>query len=264
MLTMIHKQLDYLIHLGIDNTQHSMQSKRVSFCNKLTLAFIAASIPFVSVFFIFGFFKIGSIAFPFIALFWLSLFLNHKKHYRFAKLALLTGIMIPVFIYSVLLGPESGIPYVFFICTASIFGLFSPSEQKERFVLGTLPILCFFSLDFFTFQDYRLNLESFHYMHFIYWVAITLIFFILYINGLFYTGLAEKYEKESLTLQHLYGLTPRENEIIQFIADGKSNKDIAKLCFIEEGTVKNHLHKIYTKTKTKGRLDLLSLVMKNS
>ncbi len=45
-------------------------------------------------------------------------------------------------------------------------------------------------------------------------------------------------------------LTPREVEVINKIADGLSNKEIAGQLFIEEQTVKNHIHNILDKLQT--------------
>jgi DNA-binding NarL/FixJ family response regulator len=45
-------------------------------------------------------------------------------------------------------------------------------------------------------------------------------------------------------------LTPREREVLQWIAQGASNREIAEALFISEGTVKNHV------TNILGRLNL--------
>jgi two-component system, NarL family, nitrate/nitrite response regulator NarL len=51
-------------------------------------------------------------------------------------------------------------------------------------------------------------------------------------------------------------LTAREIEIIRMIAKGFRNKEIAEALFITEGTVKVHLHSIYTKLRLHNRLAL--------
>jgi DNA-binding NarL/FixJ family response regulator len=50
-------------------------------------------------------------------------------------------------------------------------------------------------------------------------------------------------------------LTSREVEIINKIADGLPNKEIAKQLFIEEQTVKNHVHNILDKLQLHNRLE---------
>jgi DNA-binding NarL/FixJ family response regulator len=54
----------------------------------------------------------------------------------------------------------------------------------------------------------------------------------------------------------LVDLSPREEEIARFVADGRQNLDIAYQLGITERTVKAHLSSIYAKTGCSGRLDL--------
>jgi DNA-binding NarL/FixJ family response regulator len=57
-----------------------------------------------------------------------------------------------------------------------------------------------------------------------------------------------------------YEISKREAEIILEICTGKSNKDIAETLFITLQTVKDHTHRIYTKTGVKNRVYLANLV----
>lgn len=52
-------------------------------------------------------------------------------------------------------------------------------------------------------------------------------------------------------------LTQRETEIVRMVAQGLSNKEIARRLSITEGTVKVHVHSVYVKLKVNGRLALL-------
>jgi len=58
----------------------------------------------------------------------------------------------------------------------------------------------------------------------------------------------------------LYDISKREAEIILEICTGKSNKAIAEKLFITLQTVKDHNHRIYTKTQVKSRVQLANLV----
>ena len=49
-------------------------------------------------------------------------------------------------------------------------------------------------------------------------------------------------------------LTARELEVLQLVADGHSNQEIAGRLYIVEGTVKNHLHNILEKLHLENRL----------
>ncbi|WP_163337404.1 response regulator transcription factor [Desulfopila sp. IMCC35008] len=64
--------------------------------------------------------------------------------------------------------------------------------------------------------------------------------------------------------QALSGLSKREYQIAVLIADGLSNGEIAAQLEITERTVKSHLSSIYSKTQTKGRLNLALLMRKGT
>jgi len=53
-------------------------------------------------------------------------------------------------------------------------------------------------------------------------------------------------------------LTNRELEICEMVAKGFSSKQIAKLIFLSEGTVKNHITAIFEKTGVKNRAQLVA------
>ncbi|WP_319548555.1 response regulator transcription factor [Desulfogranum marinum] len=60
----------------------------------------------------------------------------------------------------------------------------------------------------------------------------------------------------------LEGISAREQEIIELIAQGMSNKAIASQLFISERTVKSHLTSIFKKTGTSSRLQVAILCEK--
>ena len=53
-------------------------------------------------------------------------------------------------------------------------------------------------------------------------------------------------------------LTDRETEVLQLLAQGKSNKEIATKLFISEFTVKGHLRSIFTKLNVLSRTEAIS------
>lgn len=57
-----------------------------------------------------------------------------------------------------------------------------------------------------------------------------------------------------------YDISKRESEIIQEICSGKTNKAISEKLFITLQTVKDHTHRIYTKTGVNSRVQLANLV----
>jgi len=61
----------------------------------------------------------------------------------------------------------------------------------------------------------------------------------------------------------LDSLTIREQEVLQLILSGKSNRDIAAALFISENTVKTHARSIFSKYDVGSRAELISTLLKN-
>jgi WD40 repeat protein/DNA-binding CsgD family transcriptional regulator len=53
-------------------------------------------------------------------------------------------------------------------------------------------------------------------------------------------------------------LTPREQEVMQLIIDGKSNREIADILTLAEGTVKQYISSIYRKLKVRSRVQAIA------
>jgi DNA-binding CsgD family transcriptional regulator len=69
--------------------------------------------------------------------------------------------------------------------------------------------------------------------------------------------------KEALSLEEFcrkFEVSPRETDIIREICNGLSNQEISDRLFISLQTVKDHSHRIYTKTNVKSRVQLINLV----
>jgi two-component system NarL family response regulator len=61
----------------------------------------------------------------------------------------------------------------------------------------------------------------------------------------------------------LVGLTSREIEVLQELADGITNQEIATRLFISENTVKNHIHNILEKLNINNRREAIDFARKN-
>ena len=59
------------------------------------------------------------------------------------------------------------------------------------------------------------------------------------------------------------GLTQRESQIVKLVAEGMSNKKIAKVLTIELSTVKNHVHNILVKMGVESRTQVACLLQEN-
>ncbi|MDE3057851.1 MAG: response regulator transcription factor [Bacteroidota bacterium] len=62
--------------------------------------------------------------------------------------------------------------------------------------------------------------------------------------------------------EHTYGLTKRENEILNYLVDGKTASEIAKVTFTSPLTVQTHIKNIYTKLQVNTRSGLVSKAIK--
>src|SRR5690606_30520929 len=58
-------------------------------------------------------------------------------------------------------------------------------------------------------------------------------------------------------------LTPREKEVLQLMAEGKSNKGIGDFLYISEKTVKNHVSSILQKLVVNDRTQAVVISIKN-
>jgi two-component system NarL family response regulator len=57
-------------------------------------------------------------------------------------------------------------------------------------------------------------------------------------------------------------LTAREVEVLYLLANGESNKEIARKLFISRGTVKTHVNAIFAKLKVNNRTEAVSIALK--
>ena len=63
-------------------------------------------------------------------------------------------------------------------------------------------------------------------------------------------------ECKSKRLNPLYGLTARQQEIVQLLLEGHSNKVIARQLSISTNTVKVHIHAIFRELRVHNRMAL--------
>lgn len=63
-------------------------------------------------------------------------------------------------------------------------------------------------------------------------------------------------EEKDMSAYDKYGITDKEFDIIELVADGLSNKEIANKLFLSEGTVRNYLSTILEKLNLRDRTQL--------
>jgi two-component system, NarL family, response regulator DevR len=71
--------------------------------------------------------------------------------------------------------------------------------------------------------------------------------------------LAQQARVPSFHLRHTLGLTRREQQLVQLIGIGLTNKEIASRLNLSEQTVKNHVHRMLRKVGANDRLSVVEL-----
>ena len=72
--------------------------------------------------------------------------------------------------------------------------------------------------------------------------------------------LPQSLQESCRSVAALYGLSQREEEILQFLVKGRNNRVIAESLFISENTAKTHVYNIYKKMGVHSRQEALDIV----
>ena len=64
-------------------------------------------------------------------------------------------------------------------------------------------------------------------------------------------------------LRRTEGLSKREYEVYELLAQGRSNREIAKALFISESTTKVHVRHIFEKLKVRTRAEAAAMDIRN-
>lgn len=86
--------------------------------------------------------------------------------------------------------------------------------------------------------------------------AMILVFALMYLASYRRRDRERATDAISADIAHRYGLTRREEEILRMLAEGMSNQEISAAAYIAVGTVKTHVHNIYSKLGILGRADI--------
>jgi DNA-binding CsgD family transcriptional regulator len=71
---------------------------------------------------------------------------------------------------------------------------------------------------------------------------------------------AKKHQVDFEKAGKQYGLSKREMEVVRFVCQGLTNKEIGKALFISEWTVKDHMKNIMKRMNTKSRSEIIALI----
>lgn len=132
------------------------------------------------------------------------------------------------------------------------------AQKRSSIIIGSVFLLCFII---------QLISNHFDILEAVPWACIGYLLFC----GVQFTYLFGKKESESLhdvnekevevsteKITHIELLTERELEIVNYVCEGKSNKEIAEALFISQNTVRNHVYNIYRKLEVKNKIELIN------
>ena len=83
-----------------------------------------------------------------------------------------------------------------------------------------------------------------------------------YINVFFFIGCRMLIGRERYSMKNKICFTHREEQILECILEGLTNKEIANRLFISVHTVKAHLENLFLKTDTHSRVQLAVYILK--
>lgn len=70
----------------------------------------------------------------------------------------------------------------------------------------------------------------------------------------------EAAEEDDLKLPSWEVLSPREQEIAQYVSEGMITREIAEIAFVSQNTVKQHIKRIFAKTGVHSRAELVQII----
>lgn len=128
--------------------------------------------------------------------------------------------------------------------------------EEERLLKGIiytfLPLFFLFPLDLLFFRKLPFKL--------VYLSFSALSVYLYYFISRRYFLTWEQTEHTDVSKGKAFGLSQREEEVLQLLAEGCSNQEIAKQLFISPNTVKTHIKNIYAKMGVGNRLQLFKVL----
>ncbi len=136
--------------------------------------------------------------------------------------------------------------------------------EQERLLTGIcstfIPLLVLFPLDMIFFWNHAFKFTYLSFAAF----AVYLYYFISRRYFLTYEVVTESSVIQKTGYLQEHDVSAREQEIIELLVKGLSNREIAEKLFISPNTVKTHIKNIYAKLGVSNRVLLFSLLQKKS
>jgi DNA-binding CsgD family transcriptional regulator len=142
---------------------------------------------------------------------------------------------------------------------------FMPFRVKHSIILLCLSIVVFIPTGIYSGMTFESSREKYGLFNLIgssiISILVILILHTIRKNSYFKSLVIQRESDSKVRLFFLKrGISSREEEIVNLILLGKSNKEIENKLFISSNTVKNHIYHIYQKLNVNSRLQLVNLV----
>ncbi len=259
--------MSFIKQLLLNRTQNKplMQVYRESLIFTLSLVFLCLEVPYIFIFRLVGATFASNLA---ILLTLLSLCcLLLRKYYFLTGFAITSLPSLSLLYYGSIFGKEVGAQMLCFSFIAVSFAIFTTKYPYFLTISCFFPIFVMFMLEL---SDYSLFPRFYLSVFQIKIIAICadLTTFLVTILALsFYFKYKHKYasvlrNKSKLSLTR-FGLSQREFEIVGYIIDGFTNKEIAEALFVEVSTIKTHISRVFKKVGVNSRIQLLSIITKS-
>ena len=258
----IRDWISYLTHLGCGPDISHDETNRIVLSNRIIWIYIFLIAPYIPIFSYMGSLLMGALTIGILGVMFLCLYLNKRKKFLIARSLFICDISLPIYFFAAILGPESGIQLVVFVTMTISFVIFNEDQKyiKYAFVLMQLGIYVLLELTQYAFF-YKISFSSFHLMILQNTVIIN-VFIIIFLTLKYYSNMTVYFKKAFSNISKLHALSDRETEIVSLVFNGKSNKEIAELLYIEVSTVKSHLGSIYRKFNVANRIQMVALISK--
>jgi len=131
--------------------------------------------------------------------------------------------------------------------------------EQENLLKGIsatfLPLVFTLPLDLIFFKEHTFKLAFLSF-------AVFVVYLYWFISRRYFQDYEAPYLQEGIPQGFLtqQGISMREEEIIEQLVQGKTNREIAEHLFISTNTVKTHIKNIYGKLKVSNRVQLFSLL----
>lgn len=255
------KYLQSIFWLGTSEVDTYEESKRIEFSNQICFFYSVMAFFYVIIFLFIKSYVIMSIVTLNLLGYICCLLLNKWRYFKSSSVMIIINATVSIYFSTALTGKAVGGQFFLVFLIPLVGMLFNKSQKNLKIGCLLLPLSAFILLeitDYYFFYKLDLSKQTIKYLSVSVFIVTCLI---LYAMIQFYINIFQHIRNSLNQMVALYPLTEREIDIISIVVKGKSNKDIGRILFIEENTVKNHLKNIFVKLSVKTRSELMAKCM---